>query len=104
MNLDHLACRSRANSERWFPDLHARSTLELQTHYVMGLVGEAGELANLAKKADRYGHPMTPEDAAPELADVFTYLLLIADELGVNLERAWQEKQAVCEQRWGGQR
>ncbi|MCP5157730.1 MAG: hypothetical protein H6983_26390 [Ectothiorhodospiraceae bacterium] len=36
-----------------------------------------------------------------ELADVLTYLLVLAHELGIDMEAAVEAKQAVCVERWG---
>lgn len=107
VDLTAIARQARTNSERWFPRVHDpdRQAAPLAVHYALGLVGEAGELANLAKKALRLGNAegaaFLATEAGPELADVFTYLVLLADELGVDLLNAFVEKQAVCEARWG---
>ena len=38
---------------------------------------------------------------AIELADVLTYLLLLADELGLDIEAAYHAKAKINEARWG---
>lgn len=100
--LDAIASEARRNSERWFPQVHDPETalVPLAVHYALGMCGEAGEVANLVKKALRKGET-TSEGLADELADVFIYLLLLADEVGVNLYAAYQAKAAICEKRWG---
>jgi NTP pyrophosphatase (non-canonical NTP hydrolase) len=100
--LDSIASEARRNSERWFPSVHdpEKALVPLAVHYALGMCGEAGEVANVVKKALRKGETTSPELAA-ELADVFIYLLLLADEAGVNLYAAYKDKQAVCEKRWG---
>lgn len=103
MDITLVARQARWNSERWFPALHDSDPERVRIHYVLGLVGEAGEVADLFKKihtgkevyADRH------DQIAGELADVFTYLLLLADECGVDLIEAFEAKQKVCEERWG---
>ncbi len=101
-----IAAKARANSERWFPLVHNpdQAVVPLYVHYALGLAGEAGEVANLVKKLLRFGHDKGT-DATPaladELADVFTYLLLLADECGVDLMSAYEAKKAICEERWG---
>lgn len=92
---------SRTNSERWFPALHAKSWDDIAIHYVLGLVGEAGEVADLQKKAGTGRRDVTHDEMASELADVFTYLVLLAGHCGVDLIAEWNAKQAVCEERWG---
>ncbi len=51
---------------------------------VMGLAGEAGEIANKAKKHWRDG-VLDPHDLADELGDVLWYVAMTAYELGVDL-------------------
>jgi len=52
---------------------------------VMGLVGEAGEVAEKRKKMLR-GDDVTVDDVADELGDVLWYLSVLADELGTSLD------------------
>jgi len=63
-------------------------------HWMQATVGELGELANIMKKIDR--GDFTLEEARPaiakELADVQTYLDIMAYKLGVNLGIATKEK------------
>lgn len=91
------AAEMRANSERWFPQLHD-GTIDLVVFYGVGLVGEAGEVANVIKKRMR-GEPT--DSIGEELADVFTYLVLLADELGVDLVREYKRKAVTNQVRWG---
>lgn len=99
-----LAGEMRKNSERWFPQIHDGS-IDLTTFYALGLAGEAGEVANIAKKLMRSEPGLNVVDLhaglATELADVFTYLLLLAEELGVLLVDEYERKVAVNEERWG---
>jgi NTP pyrophosphatase (non-canonical NTP hydrolase) len=63
-------------------------------HWMQATVGELGELANIMKKVDR--GDFTLEEARPmiakELADVQTYLDIMAQKLGVNLGSATMDK------------
>lgn len=94
--------QARCNSQRWFPFVHKddEAVVPLWVHYTLGLAGEAGEVANLVKKGLRKGAP--PEGIDLELADVFIYLLLLADEVGVDLVNAYERKRDINEGRWGG--
>jgi NTP pyrophosphatase (non-canonical NTP hydrolase) len=119
IDLPGITEQALGNSRRWFPELHARGLAEQIIHQTLGLAGEAGEVANVVKKANRAGwqtkgirigtSEVVPHyeivsidnDAADELADVLTYLLNLAGLLGVDLVEAFHRKQAICEERWG---
>lgn len=68
---------------------------------VMALTGEAGELTELfqwltcEESATIMADPATAARVREELADVFSYLLRLADVLGVDLESALTEKVAM---------
>lgn len=103
----HLAEMSRTagmDSKRWFPDKVKSDTYLI--HLVLGLCGEAGELANLLKKLDRGDLNLNNAKARMEMgfegADVFTYLLCIFDELGLDLEKVYYAKRRANEQRFNG--
>lgn len=102
-DLNRLAGEMRANSERWFPGWHSdRLGMPLRVAYTLGLAGEVGEVANVVKKLARDGE--SPERLAqlgPELADCFTYLLLLAQECEVDLVAEYEAKVSVNEARWG---
>src|SRR5690606_4184457 len=78
----------------------------LLTDWTNALCGEAGELANLAKKIRR-GRPTDPtlesakEDLAHELADIVTYADIIATKLGINLGQAIRDKFNIVSERVG---
>lgn len=58
-------------------------------YLILGLVGEAGEVANKYKKVIRGDGELTDEKKAEildELGDVLWYIARIPDELGVDLE------------------
>lgn len=72
-------------------------------HLVMGLVGEAGEVANEVKKYMRSGYEDRDDFVKKmrgELADVRIYLELVAHWLDIDLDAAVVEKRAVVERRW----
>ena len=52
----------------------------------LGLCGEAGEVADIIKKATFQGHPLDTEHIAEELGDVAWYVAQTATGLGVSLE------------------
>jgi NTP pyrophosphatase (non-canonical NTP hydrolase) len=59
--------------------------------WMTALVGEVGELANLLKKIKR-GDEVDPLEVGKEIADVQTYLDLLAAHLGVDLGEATIQK------------
>lgn len=100
MALSDLASHMRENSERWFPRWHD-GTLPLPIAYALGLGGEVGEVLNVVKKMHRDGAGQAhADDLALELADCFTYLMLLVDEAGVDLMAAYTAKEHICEQRF----
>jgi NTP pyrophosphatase (non-canonical NTP hydrolase) len=103
--LKNLASMMRANSERWFPGIHREDAqLPLIAFYSMGLTGEAGEAQDAIKKFYRDGGVKHLEQARTELSDVFTYLLLLADELNIDLMVEYEKKVVLNEQRFYEQR
>lgn len=57
---------------------------------VLGLVGEAGECADMIKKHLFQGHELDKEHLAKELGDICWYLALASDALGYDLETIMQ--------------
>lgn len=83
-NVKRLASAKYKNCEaRWEP-----------AHWMQATVGELGELANLLKKVDRGDFTLDAAraDIAKELADVQTYLDILALKVGVDLGRATIDK------------
>jgi len=95
----------KKDSQRWFPLLHDDKTaLPIQAHFALGLMGEAGELCNLVKKAIRAADIKEledREDVAGEIADVFIYLVDFAHSLGYNVWDCYEAKHKELVQRWG---
>lgn len=52
---------------------------------ILGLLGEAGELANKYKKVIRDGAVVDREDYAKELGDILWYLSVVATDLKISL-------------------
>lgn len=57
---------------------------------VLGLTGEAGEVADVVKKALFQGHELDEEHLAEELGDVAWYLVLCCHSIGLTLEGVLQ--------------
>jgi NTP pyrophosphatase (non-canonical NTP hydrolase) len=104
-NMNDRVDQCGRDSRRWFPHL-----LEDVVHQTLGLVGEAGELANKIKKAHRkaingyamslMGH-LDVDDIAGELADVLVYTFNIANSFGIDIEEAYDAKRQFNERRFG---
>jgi NTP pyrophosphatase (non-canonical NTP hydrolase) len=89
------------DSRRWFPQ-----TSESVALTVLALCGEAGEVANVIKKIERgscdFKDPKVRYDLNMEVADVFTYLVLLAGQLGVDLIQLYKLKRIENQRRFGG--
>lgn len=60
-------------------------------HFTLGLVGEAGEVANLVKKSQRSGaQPLNVSKMLDELGDVLWYTTALAFQFGYTLEEIAQ--------------
>lgn len=57
----------------------------------LGLNGEAGETAELIKKALFHGHELDGDKIKKELGDVLWYTAVMADALGLSLEAIAQQ-------------
>jgi NTP pyrophosphatase (non-canonical NTP hydrolase) len=64
------------------------------------LSGEVGELCNFLKKMSR-GDKIPKKYLAHEIADIHTYLSLLADNLDIDTEDAIIEKFNIVSKRWG---
>ncbi len=64
--------------------------------FCLELCGEAGELANLEKKAWK-GREISKNDLAEEAADVFIALMNYCNSRQINLANSLEEKLAVIE-------
>jgi NTP pyrophosphatase (non-canonical NTP hydrolase) len=75
---DYQAGAARTSAAPW-PE---RERLMVQT---LGLCGEAGEVADLLKKAMWHGRELTDAELTKELGDVLWYLADLATARGLNL-------------------
>lgn len=103
-----------ADSAGWFPGVYERGDAATTVHLALGLCGEAGEVADVIKKADICGlvptctmHSPGKHDVAAlgaELADTLTYLLALAAHYGIDLDVEYLAKRAENVGRWGDPR
>ncbi|MCS7041056.1 MAG: nucleoside triphosphate pyrophosphohydrolase family protein [Caldilineales bacterium] len=66
----------------------------------LGLNGEAGEVAELVKKAFFHGHELPREKLKHELGDVLWYVAVLAQAMGWSLEDVAQENIAKLARRY----
>jgi NTP pyrophosphatase (non-canonical NTP hydrolase) len=69
-------------------------------HAAMGLVTEAGEVMDALKKTKIYGKPFDPINMKEEIGDVFWYLAIMCDELGISFEEVWEKNIAKLAKRY----
>lgn len=97
-DLPGLIKQCQRDSQRWFPNISDDLPFA-----VLALVGESGELANLAKKVVRGSLSMEAAraDMAEEAVDVLIYLCMIFGILDVDVAKIYREKRAKNELRFG---
>ena len=76
------------------------TTREQITCAVLGINGEAGEVAEVVKKAYFQGHEFDRDKLIKEAGDVMWYLALLADALGTTLDRIATENVVKLEKRY----
>lgn len=114
LNLDDLtfAALRSANTERLpeFKNCHGEPANSKPdgsdwspAQWVQAVMGELGEYANLRKKFERgdVDEVTFKKEAAKELADVVTYLDILAMQLGIDLGEAIIEKFNIVSERVG---
>jgi NTP pyrophosphatase (non-canonical NTP hydrolase) len=88
---DFEAIRNRMNTVR---------AIRLQ-HAQLGIASEAGEIADQLKKSFFYGKTMDTVNLAEELGDLFWYMALAANELGINFDKIMETNIAKLKKRYG---
>ena len=97
-SLPYVASVNLSRALRWHPQGLSSWSM---SDWAVALVGEAGELCNVVKKLNRVrdglpGNKETPEQLdemlSDEIADVFIYLDLFAQSMGMDLATCVKEK------------
>lgn len=70
-------------------------------HAAIGLVTEAGELQDALKKHIFYGKSLDKVNLKEEMGDLFWYLAILADTLGVEFEEIMESNIAKLKLRYG---
>lgn len=66
----------------------------------LGLCGEAGEVADIVKKAVFQGHEVDVEHIAEELGDCAWYLAITASAIGMGLDDIFERNKAKLRERY----
>lgn len=77
-----------------------RSMLRI-LHATMGVSTEAGELLDAVKKTLFYGKPLDTVNLKEEVGDLFWYMAILCDELGLSFEEAMERNIAKLKARYG---
>ena len=70
-------------------------------HSLVGLATETGEIQDQLKKHVFYGRPLDLVNIEEEMGDLFWYLAVLSDALGVPFERIWEKNIAKLKARYG---
>lgn len=70
-------------------------------HAAIGLATEAGEIQDQLKKAIFYGKTLDKVNLAEELGDLFWYMAVMADTLGVSFDDIQEKNIAKLKARYG---
>jgi len=67
----------------------------------LGIAGESGEVVDVVKKIWRDGDsPQKREDLEEELCDLLIYIAKMVVIGEIDIEKAWDKKQALLHERW----
>ena len=99
LTISELLKQQRAFDEQhsgaipFFTEIGEKNLEDLE-HLVVCLVGELGEFANILKKVRRGDTSLSKakHELDEELVDVFIYLLKIAGQFNVDLEKGYEQK------------
>lgn len=84
---------SEINRKRCLEDFRKPTTRPIP-FFALAISGEAGELANIIKKVERgdYSYDDVRPEIGKEIADIFTYLDLLCEEMGLDFSEVIQKK------------
>ncbi|WP_217544426.1 MazG nucleotide pyrophosphohydrolase domain-containing protein [Vibrio metschnikovii] len=94
--------KTSINGKSFYTQINEENIQELE-HLIVCLVGELGEFSNLTKKIVRGDKFLNEEKSNldEELVDTFIYLIKIANQFDVDLEKGFLEKLAKNKNRFG---
>ncbi|WP_229618331.1 MazG nucleotide pyrophosphohydrolase domain-containing protein [Vibrio parahaemolyticus] len=94
--------KTAINGKSFYTEINEENIHELE-HLLVCLVGELGEFSNLLKKIVRGDKLLSEEkkNLDEELVDTFIYLIKIANQFDVDLERGFLDKLEKNKNRFG---
>lgn len=99
-SLRDLEAECLGDSAKFFDQKHINVT-----HYSICMAGELGEFCNMVKKLQRgsldFEDPIVRYNLNMELVDLFIYLLCTAAVLDIDLEKAYEHKRTINNDRFG---
>lgn len=97
MHLKDIQEREASDSADYFPRLR-----QDPLYLGIALAGETGEVCNKIKKwaRDEWTDKELAEEVKDELADILIYLVMLADELELDLEKEWEVKKEYNDRRY----
>lgn len=69
-------------------------------HMVLGICGEAGEIADAVKKSSIYGKPLDRQNIVEELGDIEFYLAGLRQMLGITFKEVFEANVAKLKARY----
>jgi NTP pyrophosphatase (non-canonical NTP hydrolase) len=102
MAVQHQFDSEHASQGRPWSEKIGEKNVQILLELTVALSGELGEFANIVKSIARgdYGLEDAKGRLSNELADVFIYVVKLADQLGIDLERAFLEKVELNKERF----
>ena len=98
-DIEDMVQQCLRDGEEWFGMIPKTFTSVL--YHVLGLVGEAGEVADLLKKSARPGAILDETKLREELTDVFVHWLNLVGQLDMDIEKEYDAKRAINIARFG---
>jgi NTP pyrophosphatase (non-canonical NTP hydrolase) len=90
-SIDFKAIEKRISTERSIRLLHG----------TLGIESEGGEIADALKKHLFYGVPLDLVNVAEEVGDLFWYLAVISNEIGIDFNEIMEKNIAKLKARYG---
>ena len=99
MDLVRIQSQCVEDTKEYFPEMPDKG---LGNYLALCLAGEVGEVCNDIKKLLRGDFTLADftDRIGPELADVLIYLVLLAEEFGIDLEGEYHDKREVNNDRF----